>query len=138
VPGATAFTYVLKFENSRNILESKRMAIAQWEKVSIEFVGKSEPLVKLAHDVEQTGIKPFDALHIACAITAHCDYLITVDKRMTKYHDGRIVICNPVDFIYVLKSQPFDYTEWRKTNLCPGMTVDEISDAADTYCRENS
>jgi hypothetical protein len=40
-------------------------------------------------------------------------------------------------FIYMLKSQPFDYTEWRKTNLCPGMTVDEISDAADAYCREN-
>jgi hypothetical protein len=40
-------------------------------------------------------------------------------------------------FIYVLKSQPFDYTEWRKTNLCAGMTVDEISDAADAYCREN-
>ena len=30
-----------------------------------------------------------------------------------------------------------DYTEWRKTNLCPGMTADEISDAADRYCREN-
>jgi hypothetical protein len=40
-------------------------------------------------------------------------------------------------FIYALKSQPFDYIEWRKTNLCPGMTVDEISDAADAYCREN-
>jgi hypothetical protein len=40
-------------------------------------------------------------------------------------------------FIYVLKSQPFDYTEWRKTNLVPGMSVDEISNAADAYCREN-
>jgi hypothetical protein len=40
-------------------------------------------------------------------------------------------------FIYVLKSQPFDYTEWRKANLCAGMTLDEISDAADAYCREN-
>jgi hypothetical protein len=40
-------------------------------------------------------------------------------------------------FIYLLKSQPFDYTEWRKTNLCPSMSLDEISDAADAYCREN-
>jgi predicted nucleic acid-binding protein len=53
----------------------------------------------LAHEVQKTGIKPFDALHIACAITAHCDYLITVDKRMTKYHDDRIIICGPVDFM---------------------------------------
>ena len=93
------WSYVLKFENSQNILESKRTAIAQWEKVSGELIGKSEPLVKLAHEVEKTGIKPFDALHIACAITAHCDYLITVDKRMAKYQDDRIVICNPMDFI---------------------------------------
>jgi predicted nucleic acid-binding protein len=75
------------------------VAIAKWEKAGVEFVGKSEPLVALARDVEKTGIKPFDALHIACAITAHCDYLVTVDKRMTKHRDDRIVICNPVDFI---------------------------------------
>jgi len=40
-------------------------------------------------------------------------------------------------FIYVLKSQPFDYTEWRRTNLCAGMSLDEISDSADAYCRDN-
>jgi predicted nucleic acid-binding protein len=93
------WSYVLKYENSRNIGEAKRAAIAQWETLSVEFIGKSEPLVALAHEVMETGIKAFDALHIACAITAHCDYLITVDKRMAKYQDDRIVICNPVDFI---------------------------------------
>ncbi|MDR1786218.1 MAG: hypothetical protein LBR23_07150 [Spirochaetaceae bacterium] len=40
-------------------------------------------------------------------------------------------------FIYVLLSQPFDYTEWRRKYLFAGMTVDEISDAADKYCAEN-
>jgi hypothetical protein len=29
-----------------------------------------------------------------------------------------------------------DYTEWRKTNLCPGMALDEISEAAGAYCRK--
>jgi hypothetical protein len=38
-------------------------------------------------------------------------------------------------FIYVLLSQPFDYTKWRKKNLF--VDVAEISDAADKYCREN-
>jgi predicted nucleic acid-binding protein len=93
------WSYVLKYGNSRNIGEAKRAAVARWEKLSVAFVGKSEPLVALAHDIEKTGIKPFDALHIACAITAQCDYLITVDRRMAKYQDNRIVICNPVDFI---------------------------------------
>ena len=40
-------------------------------------------------------------------------------------------------FIYVLLSQPFDYTEWREKHLFTGMSVDEISDAAEKYCREN-
>ena len=39
-------------------------------------------------------------------------------------------------FIYLLKSQPFDYTEWRKTNLCPGMTLEEISIAAEAYSKQ--
>ncbi|MCL1992544.1 MAG: PIN domain-containing protein [Spirochaetes bacterium] len=93
------WSYVLKYENSQNISEAKRQAIAQWEKLSIEFVGRTEPLVALAQKIESTGIKAIDALHIACAITALCDCLITVDKRMLKYKDDRIVICTPVDFI---------------------------------------
>jgi len=39
-------------------------------------------------------------------------------------------------FIFLLKSQPFDYTEWRKTNLFQGMTLEEISDAADAYSKQ--
>jgi len=40
-------------------------------------------------------------------------------------------------FIFLLLSQPFDYTEWRKKNLFAGMSIDEISNAADKYCNEN-
>ncbi|GHT34729.1 hypothetical protein AGMMS49574_22710 [Bacteroidia bacterium] len=40
-------------------------------------------------------------------------------------------------FIYLLLSQLFDYTEWRKDNLFTGMSVEEISAAADKYCKEN-
>jgi len=36
-------------------------------------------------------------------------------------------------FIHILLSQPFDYTEWREKNLCVGMSVEEISDAAVEY-----
>jgi len=33
-------------------------------------------------------------------------------------------------FVSVLLREPFDYTEWRKDNLCVGMTVEEISSEA--------
>ena len=40
-------------------------------------------------------------------------------------------------FVYLLLSEPFNYTEWRKDNLFAGMSVAEISRAADKYCKEN-
>ncbi|MDR1315941.1 MAG: hypothetical protein LBK13_03615 [Spirochaetales bacterium] len=41
-------------------------------------------------------------------------------------------------FISILLREPFDYTEWRKNNLCAGMTVEEISkEAMKVYSQEN-
>ena len=40
-------------------------------------------------------------------------------------------------FVYLLLSEPFNYTEWRRDNLFTGMSVVEISREADKYCREN-
>jgi predicted nucleic acid-binding protein len=93
------WSYILKFENSRNIFEAKREAIAQWEKISIRFVEKSETITAMAREIAASGVKPADSLHIACAIAAQCDYMITVDNRILKYRHSRITICNPVDFI---------------------------------------
>jgi predicted nucleic acid-binding protein len=93
------WSYVLKYEISKNLVESQRRTIAKWEKFNVQFVGKSAEVETLAKEIQKTGIKPFDSLHLACAITANCDYLITVDKRMTQYKDQRIIVCNPLDFI---------------------------------------
>jgi predicted nucleic acid-binding protein len=93
------WSYVLKYENSLNSVESKRAAIAQWEKLSVQFIRQSASVVALGKEIMATGVKPLDSLHIACAITADCDYVITVDTRMAKYQDDRIVVCNPIDFI---------------------------------------
>ena len=42
-------------------------------------------------------------------------------------------------FVSILLREPFDYTEWRKNNLCVGMTVEEISkNAMEIYNKENS
>jgi hypothetical protein len=42
-------------------------------------------------------------------------------------------------FISILLREPFNYTEWRKNNLCIGMTVEEISkEAMKAYNREKA
>ena len=41
-------------------------------------------------------------------------------------------------FVSILLREPFDYTKWRKENLCVGMTVEEISEEAmKIYNKEN-
>jgi hypothetical protein len=41
-------------------------------------------------------------------------------------------------FVSILLREPFDYTEWRKNNICVGMTVEEISkEAMQIYMQEN-
>ena len=93
------WSYILKFENSWNIFKAKKEAIGKWEQLSVRFIERSDEIIALAQQIAETGIKPADSLHIACAISAQCDYIITVDNRMLKYQDSRIIVCNPVDFI---------------------------------------
>ena len=61
---------------------------------------------------------------------------VLIDKGIKCLTDG-LGLLETEQFIYVLLSQPFDYTEWRKTHLFTGMSVDEISKAADAYCNKN-
>jgi hypothetical protein len=41
-------------------------------------------------------------------------------------------------FVALLLREPFDYTEWRQNNLFASMSLDEIIDEADRYCKENT
>ena len=51
-----------------------------------------------AREIMTTGIKFKDACHIACAIMAKADYLISTDIRMLKYETDEIKMINPVEF----------------------------------------
>jgi len=93
------WSFILTFENSRNIFNGKKEAIARWERLSSFFVEKSEEIRTTAKEIMKTGVKAADAIHVACAIVGNCDYFITVDKRLLKYQDKRIMIYSPIEFI---------------------------------------
>jgi len=40
--------------------------------------------------------------------------------------------------VALLIKESFDYTEWRKEHLFEGMSIDEIIDEADMYCKNNA
>jgi len=41
-------------------------------------------------------------------------------------------------FVALILREPFDYTEWRNSNLFIDMSIDEIIDEADKYCKEKA
>ena len=55
--------------------------------------------------IQKLGVSSKDALHIACAIDADCDYFITTDdgilKKMADY--TLIKIINPVEIINLIE-----------------------------------
>jgi hypothetical protein len=59
-----------------------------------------------------------------------------LDKGMRCLNNG-LGILDAERFVALLSREPFDYTEWRKDNLFTGMSLDEIIDEADKYCKEN-
>ncbi len=98
-------SFMLTFENSKNRIEEKRNAIASFmENYSSVYVSSewSEKAEMIANEILSTGVKSFDALHTACAILAHCDYMLTTDDRLLKYKNDKIKVVNPTEFIMIL------------------------------------
>ena len=62
-------------------------------------VDAAEDIERTAEKIISTGVKFYDAYHVACAIYAGCDYFLSTDKRLLKYQTDKIKILNPIDFI---------------------------------------
>lgn len=98
-------SFMLTFENSKNRIEEKRNAITAFmESYSSVYVGSEwrEKADVIANEIMATGVKSADALHTACAILAHCDYMLTTDDRLLKYKSDKIKVVNPTEFIMIL------------------------------------
>jgi hypothetical protein len=63
---------------------------------------------------------------------------MTLLDRGMKCLNNELGILNAERFVALLLREPFDYTEWRRNNLFAGMSLDEIIDEADRYCKENT
>jgi len=94
-----AWSYILDFENDVNPYEARKNAISEWRDIAIIDINVSKEIIELSKSIIQKGIKKKDALHIACAIKANCDYFLTTDKKILNKNISEIIIINPVDFI---------------------------------------
>jgi predicted nucleic acid-binding protein len=95
---------ILYSEIYENPSKYKKDCILQFvDDYAKEYIGseKMEEIVVFSNEIMKTGIKMFDAAHIACAIVANCDYFISTDKRLLKCKTERIILLNPIEFVSV-------------------------------------
>jgi predicted nucleic acid-binding protein len=101
-----ACSYMSLFENNDNPHEARQFSIADFFNHASLYVDhdKAGKVETKASEIMESRIKNKDAIHIACAIEAGCDYFITTDDDLGKRYTGNeIIICGPIDFIKVLE-----------------------------------
>ena len=74
----------LRAESSRARNRSRRDFASRVLQLATEDVPLSEDARELQRQFEQAGLKPFDALHLACAVAARADFFCTTDDRLFK------------------------------------------------------
>ena len=101
-----ASSFVMRHENEKNPFTDKRNAIEDFIETNVSIFISSDKRTEvqnIAEEIMSTGIKSADAAHIACAILSECDYFLTTDDRVLKYHSDKIKIVNPVEFLKILE-----------------------------------
>jgi predicted nucleic acid-binding protein len=98
-------SFISRFENGKNPNESNRISIEQFFHYAVDYIGL-ENISRIRdkrNKFVSLGVKMKDAAHLACAVEAGCEYLITTDDRFVKRCKGLgIVVCNPVTFLAIL------------------------------------
>jgi predicted nucleic acid-binding protein len=91
---------VLEFENSLNLLALRRDWMLRCLEQSSVYQFVDPPIRGRAEHLEKNHLGAIDALHIACAEEAGCDYFITCDDRLIKKRKlFTVKTMNSVDFV---------------------------------------
>lgn len=98
---ALGWSYILDYENAANPLEERRTEIQRWKAAADSFVVETPAILAMMKECLEMGLKPLDALHIACAQALECQYFLTVDKNVLKRTQAttKIRVWNPIDFV---------------------------------------
>ena len=75
--------------------------IKPWKANAVEMVPVDDILICRGEEIEKYGLKAMDAIHVACAEAASCNWFLTTGRGITKklHILGQMRIANPVDFI---------------------------------------
>jgi predicted nucleic acid-binding protein len=96
-----AWSYVLDFENQANPFQERRDVIARWRAAATVDVEETAATVGRARQIASRGLRAKDALHIACAMAAQCEFFLTTDDLLVKRTQGfsGITVMDPTQFV---------------------------------------
>ena len=92
---------ILTCEVAENPFLERRESILSWAGNAVAYVRSTNEVLERGRELQKLGLKAKDALHVASAEIAHCDWLITTDRGLTKKIQtlGDMTIGNPMSFI---------------------------------------
>jgi predicted nucleic acid-binding protein len=94
-----AWSFMMDYEISANPFYDRQLAFMKWKNIAVLDVDPTERILLKGKEIMQKNIKQKDALHIACAINAECDYFLTTDRKVLNKNIPEIKLINPLDFI---------------------------------------
>lgn len=95
-----AWSKVLDYELGQSPYFDQIGEIGDWAEWATVYVDMDDSIVADGASIMKYGIKRMDALHLASAMSAECDWFLTTDKGILKHLSslGEMRIANPVDF----------------------------------------
>jgi len=102
------WSFVLDYENNLNPNVNRRATAILLSQRASREISPNEKINERAKQFEKVNIKSRDALHLACAEFAGCDYLLTCDDKFLK--KARLLgldlkIMEPVEFVNLMEHQ---------------------------------
>jgi predicted nucleic acid-binding protein len=101
-----ACSYMSSYENNDNPNIEHRDIIANFLNNAIVYIDydKLDEVEKYANELMKLKLKTKDAIHLASAIIAKCNYFITTDDGiLKKYKGNEIAVCSPIEFLNILE-----------------------------------
>jgi predicted nucleic acid-binding protein len=104
---AALWSFVLDYENSHDPIPERRDFVARVAQCCESSIEPDESIRSLArHLADAYEIRSRDALHLACAESSGCDYLVTCDARLVRQGQRlreqgvlTLEVINPIDLL---------------------------------------
>lgn len=90
---------VLEYENSRNPFPIRRRWVSRCLSMATRHQLVNDAIRARAEELKTQGVDTIDALHVASAEGAKCEYFVTCDDRVTRRYRGSCKVVSPVDFL---------------------------------------